>query len=62
VSKFFNKKATNAFYFGAENLFNFMQENAIVNAANPWAKNFDASAIWGPIFGTMWYAGIRWRL
>jgi len=61
VSKFFNKKATNAFYFGAENLFNFMQENAIVNAANPWAKNFDASAIWGPIFGTMWYAGIRWR-
>ncbi len=62
VSKSFKKKAGNAIYVGVENLFNFMQDNAIVNAANPWAKNFDASAVWGPIFGTMWYMGFRWRL
>ncbi len=62
LSKSFKKKAGNAVYIGAENLFNFMQNNAIVNAANPWSRNFDASAVWGPIFGTMWYMGFRWRL
>ena len=62
VSKNFNKKGSNAIYIGAENLFNMMQENAIVNAQNPWAANFDASAVWAPIFGTMWYMGFRWRL
>ena len=62
LSKSFKKKAGNAIYIGAENLLNFMQDNAIVNAANPWSRNFDASAVWGPIFGTMWYLGFRWRI
>lgn len=42
-------------FLGIENLLDFRQENPIVNAANPDRANFDASMIWGPIFGRMAY-------
>jgi outer membrane receptor for ferrienterochelin and colicin len=60
VSKsFFNKQLE--VYAGIENLFNFQQHHAILNANNPRDEYFDATLIWGPIFGRMEYAGLRWK-
>ena len=49
-------------YAGAENLTDYMQHDAIVDAANPYAKDFDASMIWGPMMGRNVYAGLRFRI
>jgi hypothetical protein len=32
---------------------------AILSAENPNSAFFDASLVWGPVFGAMAYAGIR---
>ncbi|BDD06076.1 TonB-dependent receptor plug domain-containing protein [Aureibacter tunicatorum] len=50
------------FYLGGENLTNYKQENPILSSEDPFGDNFDASMNWGPITGTMIYAGLRWRL
>jgi hypothetical protein len=60
----FNAQANRKFkkfelYAGVENIFNFIQQNQIVDAANPFGPNFDASLIWGPIMGRVLYAGFR---
>jgi hypothetical protein len=49
-------------YVGAENLTNYHQENLIIDAENPFGENFDASMIWGPVFGRKFYAGLRFKL
>lgn len=49
-------------YIGAENLLNNTQRQVIVNAQNPFNEYFDASMIWGPVTGRMFYAGIRVNL
>lgn len=49
-------------YVGVENMLNYIQENPIQEAANPFDQNFDAGLVWGPIFGRMAYGGFRWRL
>lgn len=49
-------------YLGAENLFNFRQNDPIIDPANPTSPYFDASLVWGPIAGRMVYAGVRYRL
>ena len=49
-------------YIGAENLTNFRQKNAIINAANPRAATFDASCIWGPLMGIKAHVGFRFTL
>ncbi len=49
-------------YLGGENLFNFRQDNPIINSQNPFDDTFDSSLIWGPIFGRNIYVGARWRL
>lgn len=49
-------------YLGVENLLNFKQPNPIVSAENPFGAYFDASMVWGPIYGRMLYAGIRFKL
>jgi outer membrane receptor protein involved in Fe transport len=51
-----------SFYIGGENLTNFTQENAIIDPENPFGENFDASQIWGPLYGRMFYAGIKYNL
>lgn len=57
------KKNELKLYLGGENLINFKQSNPIVSAQSPSSPYFDASMIWGPIYGRMLYAGIRyyWR-
>lgn len=49
-------------YIGVENLMDYRQENPIIDAANPFGEHFDASLIWGPVFGRKVYAGIRFRI
>lgn len=51
-----------SFYIGAENLTDFVQEDAIIDVGNPFGNNFDASQIWGPVYGRMLYAGIKYNL
>ena len=46
-------------YAGGENLTGFKQKNAIISAANPWGENFDATMIWGPVHGAVFYIGVR---
>lgn len=49
-------------YVGGENLTNYRQPHPIINAANPWASDFEPTLIWGPVHGIMAYAGIRMNL
>jgi outer membrane receptor protein involved in Fe transport len=50
------------FYLGGENLTNFKQKNPIIDAANPFGSNFDATRVWGPIMGINVYAGVRYSI
>jgi outer membrane receptor for ferrienterochelin and colicins len=49
-------------YIGCENLGNFMIMNPVISAENPSDPRFDASLVWGPVFGRMGYVGFRMRL
>ncbi|MBI5020654.1 MAG: TonB-dependent receptor [Ignavibacteriales bacterium] len=49
-------------YLGIENIFGFKQNSPIIDPENPDGKYFDSSIIWGPIYGRMVYAGLRWRV
>lgn len=49
-------------YLGVENLLNYKQNNPIVSSENPFGKYFDASMVWGPIYGRMLYAGLRFKI
>ncbi|WP_130735984.1 TonB-dependent receptor [Flavobacterium sp. J27] len=49
-------------YIGGENIGNYRQDNAIVSASNPFGTYFDSSMIYGPIFGQMYYAGLRFKI
>lgn len=50
------------FYLGAENLTNYRQNDAIIDAANPFGSKFDATQIWGPVMGINVYAGVRYAI
>lgn len=60
----FNAQVTRGFkkfevYLGAENLFDFIQTNQIIDSQNPFGNYFDASMIWGPVMGRVVYVGFR---
>jgi outer membrane receptor protein involved in Fe transport len=50
------------FYIGGENLTNYKQRNAIIDAQNPFGNTFDATQIWGPVMGINVYAGLRYSI
>jgi outer membrane receptor for ferrienterochelin and colicins len=50
------------FYLGGENLTNYTLTNPIISFENPNTPYFDSSLIWGPIFGRMYYLGLRWTI
>jgi hypothetical protein len=62
VNKTVGKKRPMEFYLGVENLTDYFQGNAIISAGDPFSPYFDASLIWGPVSGRMFYAGWRFRL
>lgn len=50
------------FYLGGENLTNYKIANPIVASNDPFSKYFDASMVWGPVFGRMIYLGARFTI
>lgn len=64
----FNAQVTKVFspkfeiYVGAENFTDERQEDPIVDAQNPFGSNFDTTFVYGPIFGSNYYLGLRYRL
>jgi outer membrane receptor protein involved in Fe transport len=49
-------------YVGGENITNVTQENPIVGSDSPFGTTFDTTYVYGPIFGSSYYAGLRYRL
>ena len=49
-------------YLGGENINNFKQEDPIIMANNPFDPMFDASIVHGPIFGSTYYMGLRFKI
>jgi outer membrane receptor for ferrienterochelin and colicins len=62
VAKTVGKEKHLDVYIGAENLTNYFQKNAIIAAEQPFNKYFDASMVWGPLTGRMFYAGFRYKI
>ncbi|MBL0183575.1 MAG: TonB-dependent receptor [Chitinophagaceae bacterium] len=62
VSKTVGKKYPVDIYLGAENLANYFQKDVILAADQPFSQYFDASMIWGPVNGRMFYGGIRFKI
>lgn len=46
-------------YAGGENLTGYTQHHPIISADDPFSDYFDASHVWGPLMGAMYYAGVR---
>jgi outer membrane receptor for ferrienterochelin and colicin len=49
-------------YFGGENITDVKQANPIVSANDPFGSYFDSTFVYGPIFGSTYYAGLRFKL
>jgi len=49
-------------YVGGENIGNYKQEKAILGSENPFGPTFDASIVYAPVFGQMYYAGLRFKI
>ncbi|MFN8114639.1 MAG: carboxypeptidase-like regulatory domain-containing protein [Bacteroidia bacterium] len=56
------KKADFNVYVGVENALDYKQANPIVASDAPFNKYFDASMVWGPIYGRMMYVGLRYKI
>jgi outer membrane receptor for ferrienterochelin and colicins len=60
ITKVFSKSFE--VYLGGENITNVKQPNPIVSANDPFGANFDTTFVYGPIFGSMYYAGLRLKI
>lgn len=49
-------------YVGVENLGNYQQDRAVLGNDDPFGPYFDSSIIYAPVFGQMWYAGLRFKV
>jgi hypothetical protein len=49
-------------YIGCENITDYRQNNLIIDAAHPFGNYFDASMVWGPVIGRMFYVGLRYKI
>jgi outer membrane receptor for ferrienterochelin and colicins len=64
----FNAQVTRTFssvfemYIGGENMGNYKQKTPILGAENPFGTNFDSSIVYAPVFGQMYYAGLRFKI
>jgi outer membrane receptor for ferrienterochelin and colicins len=60
ITRVFSK--TFEVYVGGENIGNYTQNPAIVDAQNPFGPYFDATILYAPVFGQMYYAGLRFKI
>tara|TARA_B110000090_G_scaffold26165_1_gene26453 strand:+ start:1868 stop:4105 length:2238 start_codon:yes stop_codon:yes gene_type:complete len=60
----FTKVFSEAFeiYLGAENITNVKQKSPILSSESPFGSNFDTTFVYGPIFGSTFYTGLRYKL
>lgn len=49
-------------YIGGENIGNYRQEKSILGSENPFGSTFDATIVYAPVFGQMYYAGLRFKI
>ena len=49
-------------YLGGENITNTKQDDPILGSGNPFGSNFDTTFVYGPIFGSSYYAGLRYKI
>ncbi|NNK55079.1 MAG: TonB-dependent receptor [Flavobacteriaceae bacterium] len=49
-------------YIGGENITNVKQSNPIVASDAPFDPAFDTTLVYGPIFGSMYYSGLRFKI
>ena len=49
-------------YLGGENITNVRQSDPILGADDPFGSNFDTTFVYGPIFGSNYYAGLRFKI
>jgi outer membrane receptor for ferrienterochelin and colicins len=49
-------------YIGGENIGNYRQSKAVLGSDNPFGPNFDTSIVYAPVFGQMYYAGLRFKI
>ena len=57
-----HKRKNTEWYLGGENLFDFLQPQALHLPNQPFERRFDASMIWGPVTGRIIYAGMRYTI
>jgi outer membrane receptor for ferrienterochelin and colicin len=62
VSRYIGKNKLVEVYLGVENLTNYFQKRSILASEDPFGNYFDASLIWGPVYGRMFYSGFRWKI
>jgi len=60
VTKVFSE--TFEVYVGGENISNYRQHRVILGADDPFGNEFDSTIVYGPIFGQMYYAGLRFKI
>jgi hypothetical protein len=60
LTRAFNNKFE--LYGGIENLGDYQQLSPIIGLEDPFGISFDTAQIYAPIFGRMFYAGLRWNL
>jgi outer membrane receptor for ferrienterochelin and colicins len=49
-------------YVGGENIGNYKQGKAILGSENPFGSTFDTSIVYAPVYGQMYYAGLRFKI
>lgn len=59
VTRFFKHGSV---YVGCENVTDYTQSAPIVDAANPFGSYFDATRVWAPVMGRMFYVGVRYAV
>jgi outer membrane receptor for ferrienterochelin and colicins len=62
ISKTLGKKYPLDVYIGSENLMNYYQKNPVLASDQPFGPYFDASLVWGPLSGRMFYTGLRYKI
>ncbi|MCX7551817.1 TonB-dependent receptor [Xanthomarina sp. F2636L] len=60
ITKVFSPKFE--IYFGGENMTDVRQENPILAADDPFGSFFDTTFVYGPVFGSTYYAGLRFKI
>ncbi|MGY0393367.1 TonB-dependent receptor [Bizionia sp. KMM 8389] len=49
-------------YLGGENVTNVRQDDPILAANDPFGSYFDTTFVYGPVFGSLYYAGLRFKM